>query len=202
MPIKNNVQYLSRKTSLNYLAMRNLKYSGLAISLLTTFLFFSCNSAAPSGPERLHLANAIDSDESRDFNGLVEVESIIPLETSDTVLLTDIRKIIHSNNLLFILDTDTRLWLFDMQGNFIRKIGQEGQGPGEYPELADFAIDTQRSEVYINSVLKIVLYDFEGNYKREVNLYNDNLQVLTYCNDKLYYIFQIYNIPMLWSLLH
>lgn len=78
--------------------------------------------------------------------------------------------------------------LFDKGGSFIREIGQEGQGPGEYAMLTDFTVDEERKEVYINDVLKIVVYDYEGNFKRNINLEDDNLQVLTFCNDKLYYI--------------
>ena len=46
-------------------------------------------------------------------------------------------------------------------------VGKIGQGPGEYASCADFFIDEMQKEVYIVSSEKgILVYDFEGNFKR------------------------------------
>ena len=169
--------------------MRNLKILGLLFSVCITFCFLSCNTSTPSNIPTLNVENALNKNSGSEWQEKIEVVSVIPLETSETVLLADIQKVLHSNNLFFILDTETKLRQFDMKGKFIREIGQEGQGPGEYSMLTDFAIDKERKEVYINDILKIVVYDYEGNFKRNISLEDDNLQVFTLSNDKLFYIF-------------
>lgn len=169
--------------------MRNLKQLGLLFSFCITFFFLSCNTSTQSSIPTLNVENAIKKNSGTDCQNKIEIVSLIPLETSETVLLADVRKIVSTDDLLFILDTEYKLRMFDMDGNFIREIGQEGQGPGEYAMLTDFALDKERKEVYINDVLKIVVYDYDGNFKRNVSLEDDNLQVLTLSNDKLFYIF-------------
>lgn len=170
--------------------MRNLKLLGLVGSVCALLLFISCHSSStPSAIARLCLEQSLDTDASSGIQEKIEVVSLIPLETSDTVLLADIRKIVMADDLLFILDTEFKLRVFDMQGGFVREIGREGQGPEEYSMLTDFTIDKDRKEVLINGMMKIVVYDFEGNFKRNVGLKDENLQVFTYCNDKLFYIF-------------
>lgn len=160
----------------------------LAVSV-TALLLLSCSSSTEPRVATLNIERVLDNNSSYVFQGIIEVESIIALETTDLSLLSEIRKIIAVDNLLFILDIDGKLKLFDMQGNFIRELGQKGEGPGEYPSLTDFAIDRDREEVLINSVQKVLIYDYEGNFKRDINLADDNLQVFTYCNNNLYYIF-------------
>lgn len=168
--------------------MRNFKNLGLMFSVIIPFFFLSCNTTTQSSFPTLNLENAKNNNSGTDCQEKIKVVDLIPLETSETVLLADVRKIVPSNDLLFILDTEYKLRLFDKKGNFIREIGQEGQGPGEYSMLTDFTIDNERKEVYMNDVLKIVVYDYEGNFKRNVSLKDDNLQVFALCNDKLFYI--------------
>lgn len=146
--------------------MRNSKPLGLLFSFCITIFFLSCNTSTQSTIPTLNVENALNNNNSRTVcQEKIEVLSLIPLETSETVLLADIRKIVTSDDLLFILDTENKLKSFDMEGNFIREIGQEGQGPGEYSMLTDFTIDIERKEVYINGIMKIVVYDYEGNLK-------------------------------------
>ncbi len=119
----------------------------------------------------------------------LKVVSIIPLETTEASLLDEIVKVIPIKNYFFVLDMQRELKVFDRQGKFYRKIGQVGQGPQEYTMLTDFAVNKDKQEVYINSLRKAVVYDFEGNFKREFSLDDGNLQVLTCFKDKLFYIY-------------
>lgn len=50
-------------------------------------------------------------------------------------------------------------------------VGNIGQGPGEYVTLGEFLIDENHKEVYIVGG-GILVYDFEGNFKRNVIGYN------------------------------
>lgn len=169
--------------------MRNIKLLGLLFTVCTMFFFLSCNTPAQSELPTLSFQNLLSDNAPSVCQEKIEVLSVIPLETSETVLLADIMKIVVADDLLFILDTEYKLRQFDMQGRFIREIGREGQGPEEYTMLADFTINSDRNEVYVSSMLKVVVYDYEGVFKRNIDLEDDNLQVLTYSNDNLFFIF-------------
>jgi hypothetical protein len=63
----------------------------------------------------------------------------IPLETTDTALIAYTKEVISTNDYFFV--RDKHLYMFDKQGNFLRKISKQGQGPGEYTELNDCDVD-------------------------------------------------------------
>lgn len=149
----------------------------------------ACNSSQNNNLPVLNLEGAITA---RIINNCpnIELESIIPLETSDKSLLSEIIKIVKAGDRLFILDTEGKLKVFNTKGEFLRNIGRQGQGPGEYPDLlTDFAVDSINKQVYIHSVTKFLTYDFAGNFKTERSIDNFNLQVFTLCNNKLFYIY-------------
>ncbi len=161
------------------------------ISFAGSILFLmSCNYSPQSTLPVLDLEEALMQTSANSYQKNIKIDAYIPLETNDESLITGIRKIAKSDDYIFILDTLGTLNVFNTQGKFLRKIGQRGQGPGEYTVLTDFAVDTKNKTVYINSVDRLLSYDFEGNFKRDVFIHkNSNLQVFTFCNNKFFYIF-------------
>jgi len=91
----------------------------------------------------------------------------IRLETKEHSLLQDISKAYLSENYLFI-KSGHALFLFNREGSFIRKIEKQGSGPTEYNRLSDFDIDDINKEIYVldKGLQKVLVYDFEGEYKR------------------------------------
>lgn len=134
----------------------------------------------------LNVENALEQSIQNCAKNQLKVVSTIPLETTEKSLFSEIRKIVLSEEYFFILDTEGKLCVFDMEGKFIQKMGRVGQGPGEYTMLTDFSINENEQEVYINSLRKTVVYDFDGNFKREFSLNDDNLQVFTSFKNKLF----------------
>lgn len=64
---------------------------------------------------------------------IAEDITFIPLETTDECLIGSIHSVHLSNDYLVIIDSDhSQILLFNKTGKFIRKIGNKGQGPGEY----------------------------------------------------------------------
>ncbi len=136
----------------------------------------------------LNLEKAISVKSGKSIQKQLIVGKIIPLETTEKSLFAVVRKVVKTKDYFFILDTKGKLKVFDTKGKFVRGIGREGQGPGEYANLADFGIDAKNKQVYINAVQKNIVYDFEGDFLREFSLDNPNLQVFTICNEKLFFI--------------
>ncbi len=92
---------------------------------------------------------------------VVKSHRIIPLETSDSVLLSE-RPIISDISERHILMTDQgTVWFFDpVDGSLISKFNRRGNGPGEYLFIFSAAIDPAGEKVYILD-----------NQKRMVNVY-------------------------------
>ena len=66
---------------------------------------------------------------------------IIPLETNESCLIGQIHKIRVFDPYILICDLRIgSLFVFGMDGRFIRQIGSIGQGPGEFAQMGDFTI--------------------------------------------------------------
>ncbi|WP_421874906.1 6-bladed beta-propeller [Marinoscillum sp.] len=100
------------------------------------------------------------------FNDFADLQ-FIQLETSDSVLLSRPSKILKVGSNLIILDKRLNAVLrFDEQGQFLNRIGQNGDGPGEYRRPMDILWDdrSRRLKVLVNSHSGYFAYDLKGNY--------------------------------------
>lgn len=64
-----------------------------------------------------------------------------------------------------------QLFMFDDQGNFIKKIGRAGQGPGEFGN--PFCMTTTSDSIIVadNSNMRIQYYDLDGNFIRDFKIF-------------------------------
>jgi hypothetical protein len=95
----------------------------------------------------------------------------IPLETTNECLIARANKTMIRNNKIYVADFSKAmaLFVFDMNGKFLFKISQRGQGPGEYLSFRDFDIQTN-GDIYMfdNHGSKILIYNQTGEYLREI----------------------------------
>lgn len=98
----------------------------------------------------------------------------IQLETNDSSMFGNVDKLIVDNGYIFILDRNISkaLFVFNMEGKFITRIGTQGKGPGEYLSLVDFdiAFDEKQLVLYDLWTRKIIFYTYEGDYIKETFL--------------------------------
>ncbi len=96
---------------------------------------------------------------------------VVKLETNKNCYLTDnIRNIAISDRYIFIAEFKY-IYQFDIHGNFIRKIGNNGNGPGEFVQVNDMQIDWSKKIINIFPGMtkgKIIKYDFNGNYLGDI----------------------------------
>ena len=93
----------------------------------------------------------------------------VSLETSPETFLHYIKKIEINDSIIAVADSK-KLLLIDHEGKFIRRIGRNGNGPGEYNMIFRFALldDT----LYISSSGKygIIKYTLDGTFQEELKL--------------------------------
>ncbi len=130
------------------------------------------------------------------FSDLFESAKIVPLETSKKCFISRISVLKTDTNRIFILDKKIKsVFIFNIQGKFIKKVGQVGKGPGEFIRPTDILLDklNKRLEVLDKSGQKILIYDYEGNFiKSKTAIWIQDFEKL---NDSTY-IGYSYNYPI------
>ncbi len=94
----------------------------------------------------------------------------VPLETNEESLIRMIEKIWVNDSLVLIYCEQAGILLFRHNGQFIRKIGKRGKGPGEYGKI--FHFDVIRDTIYVSPVGKraFIRYTFDGVFCDEIKL--------------------------------
>lgn len=114
--------------------------------ILFVYIFFSLVACSGNFSEKAErevevISICLDSVENSldlaDF--LIETVSVVPLETHDSCLLSDIHKMMFRNDTIYVSDQmRSVIFVFDDEGRYVRRIGRKGGGPGEYSFLGDF----------------------------------------------------------------
>lgn len=106
------------------------------------------------------------------FDEIFSKAEIIPLETVDSSFISWMRKIYPIDENLYVYD----YWLqnlnvFDHKGNFIRRVGKRGQGPGEYRNMYDCYIDAADEKTYLLDVNGYIKqYHTDGTFECDIFL--------------------------------
>ncbi|WP_347144592.1 MULTISPECIES: 6-bladed beta-propeller [Parabacteroides] len=137
----------------------------LAISI---FLLSSCSE---SKEKRNMESNIIAVNlERRDNISTKELFSdiqLIPLETTPESLIRDITQIKFFEDRYYIHDyRRSQIFVFDREGRFQFALNGKGDGPGQYLNLSDFAIDTARRNLVVLCAVSNALffYDLGGRF--------------------------------------
>lgn len=124
------------------------------------------------------------------------IASVTPiiLETTDNNLIGFLSAMQVTNDCICLLDGGPGgsdcLFVFDKKGKYLRKIGEKGQGPGEYVSIHDFTISEKNDEVYIvdDASSYIRVYRFStGEFLRNIPFKDDKVryQNIQYNSNKL-----------------
>lgn len=89
-------------------------------------------------------ADTIRIDYADEFNSsdIVEDIRLITLDHNSELLIGQIDKLLFSSDRMVIMDEMTsKIFCFDLNGNIVFEIDQQGIGPGQYRELSDISIN-------------------------------------------------------------
>lgn len=143
----------------------------LLIVLFSISFLWSCSSGQDEQPslrqyELADIENRVYSDEFFDI-----VNTVIP-ETSDESALNHIRKVAANDSMYFILDIRGNIMAFNRNGKFVRRIGNLGNGPGEYSNPRDIDLDPLTGNISVlDNINRILLYNTsDGRFSEEIKL--------------------------------
>ena len=133
--------------------------------LFFILLMMACQKEMNSG------VDSYDVDAIRNSNKVFNVEdsglkfSYIPLEMSDSSLVGDIEKILLTKDYIIVRSNEL-IFMFDFTGKFIRRIGTQGDGPGQYKSIWDASIDESEQRLFLAdySTSKVLEYDLKGRF--------------------------------------
>ncbi len=94
----------------------------------------------------------------------------LPLETKSESLIGSINQLWINDSLIVINSYQSGLLLFQKNGRFIKKIGKNGNGPGEYLEI--FHFEVLHDTIYISSINRkgFLRYKLDGTFCGEIKL--------------------------------
>ena len=153
------------------------------IKCAITLIIVLCLSISCKHETETHNLIGINIDPSKvvasyDIAGDVEDKwEIIPLETNEDCLISQISRIIFQNEKYYVFDMKmSTIHVFDSGGKFLRKLDKKGGGPGEYLSISSF--DVIEHDIWISDVNKrrLLIYDSMFNHTGEVS----NLNIATF----------------------
>lgn len=136
-------------------------------------VFVSCEERKPvtDGCIRFDLSESL-SDTLNVQDRIYPLE-LIALETTEESLLGSVDKLIEANGRYYVLDHMMEcVQVFDGTGKYLHRVGKVGQGPGEYSDLSDFAVDDKTGYLYLlTNSSTVYAYDDGGKFlwKRKIS---------------------------------
>tara|TARA_A100000171_G_scaffold45526_1_gene49372 strand:- start:1392 stop:2585 length:1194 start_codon:yes stop_codon:yes gene_type:complete len=144
-------------------------------SSLLICLFFSACTSNPSSTETqtddsikiIDVANAERYEGTLD--ALIDDVYFVQLEASEDALFSEASKVLFAKEEILILDRrNQKVLAFDEEGNFLFKIYQKGNGPGEYKDIYSMAYDGDNNQIILAAPGKFLWFDMKGVFIREV----------------------------------
>lgn len=144
-------------------------------------------------PYMVDIISSIDNIKAVSLSSITKGIEYIPLQTIPESLLGEVNKIAISDSFIFASDFE-KLMQFDRQGKFIRKVGSNGRGPGEYVHIFDITVDNKQEVVYILSTRTkdLLSFDFRGNFIKSFKLQESSLEFIADTSNHL--LFQMSNL--------
>ena len=168
------------------------------------FLYFicACSNQSYNQPFSATYHNVIDLDAPRSeaikASTLIKMVKTVILEENRQSLIGNVNKVQMFDEHLYVLDRSVAnsLFVFDLDGKFIRRIGRIGRGPGEYARIADFTFDRDNKILYVLGDFRVIhKYRTDGTYIEQfnINVNQTNVHAIQYYDNALFAKVQPWN---------
>lgn len=167
---------------LHYQGLKIMKIISLKLGVLLLLIVCSCKNENKSinSVSVIDIGSSVNNWKVANLSSFADRIQYVPLENADNMLLRNIVDADFSKRLILLADNNKCL-LYDPQGNFISKIGNQGRGPGEYLLITDFGIGSGITpNIYVSSFNDIYEYNINGSFIKKYSnslLINDTVAV-------------------------
>jgi hypothetical protein len=122
----------------------------------------------------------IDADKkiTKTLDDFISHIEIVPLETNKDALLQNYWKVIVYDDNYYVQDRSNGLYVFNIRGEYLYKIGNHGNGPGEYIYIADFQVNPFTGNIeLLEPTGRIKVYSRAGEF---LHHYGKRFQEVSY----------------------
>ena len=130
-------------------------------SIFLCFIFiicFACTNEKENAIPTANIGEQVFSPKEMPLSEIVESIEVVPLETSEEILLSTV--FVEMTDKGFLVQS-RNLSLFDHEGNWVRDITQKGPGPREVPFISHYFV--KNDLIYVTSGHICKVFDYEGN---------------------------------------
>jgi hypothetical protein len=154
-----------------------LNVTATAASLALAISLGACRGSSDSVEEAYRTVTYADCCDASMFDSIAEPTAVIIPKLGEGVFIGRIQRAVFADSMYVLVDDYKQVIGIDAKGNQRFVIHKIGQGPGEYVDLADVALDCKNSQLLVLADTKIMFYDLSGHYLgREI-------QVDEYCSE-------------------
>lgn len=141
------------------------------VKIILIFIF-GCSKSSPSYID-LEKSRFYFEEGNLEITDYVKAPLYINLDQSGDYYFTEVDKMIISDKYIYILDLTglNHVYVFDLDGSFVSRIGMMGDGPNEYRRLGDFSVSEKEEIILLDRQRKKLLY---------FNTYGDFLSVKSF----------------------
>lgn len=152
---------LVQKSSRVIIIVINMKH------LYILFLFASLLSCShPQKKADIHI-DLNQEPEEVCYSQLFSALDYLVLQTGDTCLMSGIKKVFLDQDTLIVQDSKREgVFVFTLDGTFVKQINSIGEGPAEYTHTSAVAVDTVSNRICIYDIMgfKINTYTYQGDF--------------------------------------
>lgn len=107
------------------------------------------------------------------INNLIAEYDTIRLEVSSKSLLSDIAQVQIMNDKLYVTESSmSMVFIYTLEGKYISKICNQGEGPKEYIKIYSFELDPANNRLLLTDTFskRLFIYDESGNLQDVISL--------------------------------
>lgn len=114
-----------------------------------------------------------------DFDKAFAFSHYTKLETNSNCLISHIIKIVFTDK-IFIQDYNSKIFIFNMKGEYLNKIDFKGNAPEEYSSISDFVVNDSLITITDTNAKNAVSYHLDGHFVKKEKmpmeiLYNEKI---------------------------
>lgn len=157
--------------------------------LIFNLLFISCQSDHMDDNLVVELLteNILNNPVPIPLSTVAESSSYIIIDTTGGHYLSDLRMIRNAGDDYLLVDSREIVYIIDSTGRVKNKFQHKGDGPGEYLEIDDIAVDPKNQNIYLKArqLIKIIKYDARGNLLGEIPVRDCYINKLAFTDSNL-----------------
>lgn len=168
-------------------------FKSLAFCSLVSCMFINSSCETKHNNE-VPTVSPLNFEELSDISSIVSEITFVQLETHQSCLLVNPQKIFKTRDNKILIHDTNRVLVFDINGMFIRHIGNYGKGPGEYTHINDIALSFDEKFLYtLDPYSKIRKYSLtDGSFIEEIVVSNPsykNFDAIAASSDGNFFLF-------------